>query len=92
MSALHHFYVVEAENGLVKVGFTTAAPEKRLQDLRTLIIRQYVLPCANARELEQRVYRQFAQQQQTGDWLKVSFDAVVAFVEEYVPEHNQLSF
>jgi len=46
MSVLHHFYVVEAENGLVKVGFTTAAPEKRLQDLRTLIVRQYVLLCA----------------------------------------------
>lgn len=86
MSQPKNIYVVESDNGELKVGISTN-PQQRIKQLSTghphdLSLARSVGPLENAKQVEESIHAQFNQYNISGEWFNADcYDELLAFVD-----------
>ena len=78
---MQSIYVVEKENGVVKIGISQDA-EKRVRALSKqggfkIVNLFYTKPCSNAYEIEREMHTRYKESRIDGEWFDISFEKAV---------------
>jgi hypothetical protein len=90
---LSHVYVIEDENGHVKIGIAGNVA-KRISSIDTAsayeIINRYESPsCANARKIEKTAHKHFIDRRKKGEWFTVPFNETVDYMKGHFVNTTQ---
>lgn len=94
MKGTTYIYVIESDNGSVKIGFSKN-PEKRVKSLQTghdtklKVVYKHEVPCDRARMVESYIHRENNYRRMKGEWFNMSVDDAIAEIKIVMMKYGE---